>query len=346
MSRKEEISFKEMLHTFKEWFRYLVSKWIIILVIGLTGGILGYTYAYFSKPTYSAKLSFILANASSSPAGLLGLANQFGVDVSGSSDNVFNGDNIIALMKSRKMVEQALFKTPANNKNSLINLYCVDAKLNEAWEKISRLKNAFPFPDAASQMTPVQDSLFREIYTIISIQNLDILKPEDQESIYTVTTTFTNETLAYYLAKYIVDATSAFYIDTKTKVSKGNLDMLQHEADSLRSLLGSNITSAAAQNDETFNLNPAYQVKRSQSQQSEAQITVVGTAYGEVVKNLEIAKITLQKDMPLYQIIDEPHFPLVMIKKSKLIYLIGGAFLAGFMGFFFLIIRKLLNEAS
>ena len=86
--------------------------------------------------------------------------------------------------------------------------------------------------------------------------------------------------------------------------------MLQNEADSLRRVLGGAITSAGSQTDLTFNLNPAYQVQRAGAQQSQASAAALGQAYGQVLQNLEIAKITLQRETPLYQIIDEPTLPL------------------------------------
>ena len=120
--------------------------------------------------------------------------------------------------------------------------------------------------------------------------------------------------------------------------------MLQHEADSLRNLLGGAITSAAAQTDVTFNLNPAYQVQRSSSQKDQVQATILAAAYGEVVKNLELAKIALQKETPLYQILDEPQLPLVMEKPSKLICLILGGFLGGFLICAFLIVKRIFSN--
>ena len=127
-------------------------------------------------------------------------------------------------------------------------------------------------------------------------------------------------------------------------MAKSSLDMLQREADSLRYLLGGAITTAAAQTDETFNLNPAYQVQRSSSQKSQVQATVLGTAYGEVVKNLELAKITLQRETPLYQILDEPSLPLKIAAKSKKTYLVLGGLLSGIFVCTFLIIRHVFSK--
>jgi hypothetical protein len=96
--------------------------------------------------------------------------------------------------------------------------------------------------------------------------------------LYNVICTSNDEIFSFYLTKYIVDVTSAFYIDTKTSMAKNNLAMLQHEADSLQNLLGGAITSTAAQTDVTFNLNPAYQVQRSSSQKSSGTGNCLGSS--------------------------------------------------------------------
>lgn len=344
MNNRDEISLKEILLIIKEWYKYLLSKFLVILIVGIIGGVCGLLVAIFSKPKYSASLSFILANSNQSNSGLLGIASQFGIDLSSNSNDVFTGNNIIALMKSRTMVQQALLKKPVGNNQSLLNIFCIDNQLNKSWSKDERLKRAYPFPDSASQMSPVQDSLFREIYDIIKKKNLDVSLPDKDKSIYNVITTSHNEIFSYYLSTYLVDVTSSFYIDTKTSLAQQNLKMLQREADSLHNLLGHTITTGGAQVDATFNLNPAFQVQRSGAQQSQVNATALGQAYGQVLQNLEIAKIALQKETPLYQIVDVPQLPLVMDKKSKLIYLILGGIISVTIVCAYLIMKRILSN--
>jgi len=344
MPNRDEISLKEIFVIIKEWIAYLFSKWVIILIVGIAGGIAGILYASFSKPKYSASLTFILANNSQGSSGILGLASQFGIDLGSNTNDAFTGNNIIALMKSRRMVQQALLNKPEGSNQSLLNIYCTEQKFSEHLKSDERLKHALPFPDSVSQMTKIQDSLFREIYDDIQKINLDVSIPDRDQSIYNVNCTSGNEMFSFYLVKYIVDVTSSFYIYTKTSLANNNLAMLQHEADSLRSLLGNTITAAAAQTDATFNLNPAYQVQRSSSQQSQVSASALGQAYGQVLQNLELAKITLQKATPLYQIVDEPSLPLVADKKSKLVYLILGGILGGIFICGWLIMRRIFSE--
>jgi len=341
---KEEISFRKIFEQLENYFRFLLSKWIVIVIAGILGGALGLLYAYNKKPVYTAELSFVLSNTSSSEGGLLGFANQFGINLGGSSDNVFSGDNIITLMQSRRMVQQALFNGIPETNQSLINTYVKDNKLDQAWMKNARLRNAFPFPTLADKMSSIQDSLVRAIYSSIAKNMLVVYKPDKNQNFYIVTTTTQNELFSYYLTKYLVNATSAFYINTKTSSAKTNLMMLQREADSLRQVLNGAIVTAGAQTDYTFNLNPAYQVKRAGVIENQTTGTALGQAYGQVLQNLELAKITLQKETPLYQIVDEPTLPLNRLKPSKLICLIIGGFFVGALVCGFLIARKLYKD--
>lgn len=341
MDKNDEISFRELVKQTEAYIRYLFSKWLILVIAGIIGGVLGFIYAFTANPKYTASLNFVLSANSSSPGGLLGFANQFGINLGSSGDDVFSGDNIITFMQSRRMVQQALFSTLPNSNKSLLNMLVEDEKWNEGWAEDSKMKNVYPFPSSPDKMSLLQDSIFRKIYSSVQTNMLTVAKPDKDQNIYAVTTVAENPLFAYYLTKYLVNATSTFYIDTKTSTARDNLNMLLAEADSLRRVLGSTIVSAGAQTDYTFNLNPAYQVQRSGAQQSQATAAALGQAYGQVLQNLELAKITLQKETPLYQIIDEPTLPLDAEKPGKLTSLIIGGFIAGFLIVVFLIFRKL-----
>ena len=48
--KADEVSIKHLLLKIQSWFRYLLSKWLIILMAGVLGGALGLVAALFSKP--------------------------------------------------------------------------------------------------------------------------------------------------------------------------------------------------------------------------------------------------------------------------------------------------------
>jgi uncharacterized protein involved in exopolysaccharide biosynthesis len=111
-SAEDEISLKELVIKLKEWFIYLLSKWMVIGLAGIIGASIGLVYALNEKPIYTATLSFVLEDEKSGGGGLsgaLGLASQFGIDMGGSAGGIFTGTNLLELFKSRRMVEQTLF---------------------------------------------------------------------------------------------------------------------------------------------------------------------------------------------------------------------------------------------
>ena len=64
----------------------------------------------------------------------------------------------------------------------------------------------------------------------------------------------------------------------------------------------------------------------------------------ELVKQSELAKVTLRKDTPLIQVIDRPILPLVKEKFGKAKGILLGGFLAGFLTVLVLIGRRVLKE--
>jgi hypothetical protein len=73
------------------------------------------------------------------------------------------------------------------------------------------------------------------------------------------------------------------------------------------------------------NLNPAFQTPTVGIQRKQTDITVLATAYGELLKNLELAKFNLLRETPLIQVIDTPLLPL---ENKKIGRLTGGIFFA------------------
>ena len=68
------------------------------------------------------------------------------------------------------------------------------------------------------------------------------------------------------------------------------------------------------------------------------------TILGELVKNLEISKLSLLRETPLIQVIDCPVLPLPVERLSKLKALVLGGMLAGFLPTLYLLARKLFRD--
>ena len=51
---EEKALTKELFQNLINWWKFLVNKWIIILIFGLSGGLLGLVASLLIKPKYTA----------------------------------------------------------------------------------------------------------------------------------------------------------------------------------------------------------------------------------------------------------------------------------------------------
>ena len=75
------------------------------------------------------------------------------------------------------------------------------------------------------------------------------------------------------------------------------------------------------------------------------RVEVLNTMYLEIVKNLELSKITLLNKTPIINIIDKPVLPLSDDKPSPIIAGLLGMLLGGFLSFCYFVFKKLFGDA-
>lgn len=342
---QDGLSLKDIILGLQAWLKYLLRKWIIVVLFGLIGAGLGLTYALINKPEYKAELTFVLEDSKSS--GILsayaGLASQFGLDLTNTgTSGVFSGDNIMEFLQSRLMVEKTLLSTIVveNKVISLADFYINIYELRKNWLKDEQLKDLhFPPSQDRGAYTRQQDSILNDIYTRISNDNLIISKPDKKLSFISVECSTRDEIFSKAFTERLVTEATGFFIETMTKRSKTNVDLLQSKADSLEELLNRKTYTVARARD--LNLNPARQQATVETEVVTRDKLVLQTMYGEVVKNLELSKISMAQEMPLIQIVDSPILPLEKAKFGKLKGLILGGFVGGFLACLWLVIRKI-----
>lgn len=346
----DEISLKDFILIIQDWWKYLISKWIIILLAGLIGGGIGFIYAFIQKPTYIAELSFALEDdkGGGGLGGALGIASQFGIDLGGSGGGgAFAGDNLVELIKSRSIIEKTLLSTlNINGKNqTLVNYYIDFSKKEKSNSDLIKIGDIhfLPYSDR-SKFTRQQDSLLGVFHNNFVNGTLSVEKKDKKLSIITVKMKSSNELFSKLFTERLVKEVSDFYIETKTKKSAENLAILQHQTDSVRSALNSAISGVASSFDANPNPNQALQRLRVPSQKRTVDVQANQAILTELVKNLEISKVSLRKETPLIQVIDRPILPLAIEKSSKKTSLIIGGFLSGFLVVIFLIIKRLLQN--
>lgn len=349
----DEISLKELILKLQEWWKYLLSRWIIIMGFGILGGILGFTYAYFNKPVYTATTTFVLEDekGGSGLGNLAGLASIAGLDLGGSSGGIFQGDNILSLYKSRAMIEKTLL-TEVNldgKKQLLIDLYIDFNQLRKAWAEKPGLKaiqfnTQVPGPQLQTQNIRLRDSIIGAIVADINANYLNVSKPDKKLSIINAEVKAKDEVFAKIFNDEIVKNVNSFYIQTKTKKSLDNIAILKRKTDSVRAVMNGAIYSAALVADATPNLNPTRQVQRiAPVQKSQFSAETNKAILSTLVQNLEMSKMSLMKEAPLIQVIDRPIYPLKKERFGKAKGILLGGILAGFLTVILLSIHKVLK---
>lgn len=340
-----EISLKELIQKTKEWVRYLKTKWKLILSIAVLGAIIGFVYASYVKPTYQATITFVLEeDKGSGMTGALGLASSFGLDLGGAgSGGLFSSSNIIELMKSRMVVENTLLNSVqvGSKKMSLADYYIQINKLKEDWAKKPAIANInFPVHVDRSRFSLQQDSILQTISKELIKENLLIAQKDKKVSIISLVVKTENELFSKLFCEELLKETSSFYIETKSKKARLNVDVLQHQADSIRAELNSAITGVAAESDNVYNLNPAFNIKTTPSRRKQVDVQANTAILTQLVAQLELSKVSLRKETPLVQIVDRPIFPLEKEKVSRFMSLIFGALISGFLTVLYLIFVK------
>lgn len=345
-SQDDEISLKEIILKIREWYRYILSRWIIVLLAGIFGGTLGLAYAYSKTPIYTAACTFVLEEGSAS-GGLgryAGLASMVGMDISGGGGGIFQGDNITELYKSRRMIQKTLLSEVEiqGKKKLLIDRYIDFNNLRESWSKTLELKDIQFQP--IGTFSRIQDSLVGTFVDDINNNYLSIARPDKKLAIIRVEVKAKDETFAKYFNDEIVKNVNDFYIQTKTKKSVDNVLILQQKTDSVRAVMNGAVYTAVAISDATPNLNPTRQVQRVVPMQK-AQISVETNKaiLSELVKNLEMSKMSLRQETPLIQVVDEPVFPLKMTKFGRAKGVVLGVLIAGFLIVGVLLMRKIIK---
>lgn len=336
---EEEITIKDVILKIIEWKNYLLTKWLVILVVGLLGGIIGFIYANMHKPVYTATLSFALEDekaSGGSGGGIGGFASQFGFDLGSSGGGIFSGANLMELMRSRTLVEKTLLNPVkiGGKEMSLAEYYIQFNGLRDEWKKEGSENQNIQFlpNENLEEYSLEKNKIMGSISgAIISGGMLTVGQKDKKVSITYVEVVCEDELFSKLFTEELVKQVSEFYIDTKSKKAKINLAILEKQSDSIRAELNAGISGVASANDNTFNLNPALNIKRVTSSRKQIDVQANTAILTQLVQNVEIAKVSLRKETPLIQVIDKPILPLPKTKVSRLKSIATGGLVAGLL---------------
>ncbi|MBN3520933.1 exopolysaccharide biosynthesis protein [Algoriphagus lutimaris] len=308
---ENQFTLKEVFQNFSSWIAYFLSQWKILILAGIIGMVLGALVSIFKKPIFNASTSFVLEEGDAAGMGQMsGLASLVGVNLGslGSTSGLFQGDNIMELYRSDRMLDEALL-SPFNEDELLIDRFIAFEKIDKKWASKVDIPS-MDFSIDREDFTVSQDSVVKEVAKLIRENQLSVTKPDRKLSIIQVTVSSKDELYAKVFNERLVENVNEFYKETKTKKTSENLAILQSQADSVRAILDESIGAYATATDKVPNANPLLSSATIESKKRQIDVQATGAVYEEIVKNLEIAKVNHRNNSPLIQIIDSPRLPL------------------------------------
>lgn len=315
----------ELMFDFNWMIRKILRLWWVFLILGIIGGIAGYLNAKFQKPVYKSHLTFALDEGKSGANSIVNLASEFGLNF-GSGSNVFSGDNILNIIKSRHIVESVLTSVDTfQNKPGTMAEYYLEVtgyyKNKKEGDKIN-----FPVGLSRENYSYQQDSLLKRLYISFSGHLISAERPDKRLGIYEISVTTPDEKLTKDFTDRLVQQSNNFYSEIRTKKAIHTLTVLDARADTLKRKLLNSIQRKA--NVQDVNVNPTFSQAQVPVTEQQANIQVYGAAYAELFKNLELARFQYLNDIPIMQIVDHANYPMEKVQRNKLGYAITFAAIA------------------
>jgi hypothetical protein len=346
------VALTDIIASAKKFIQFIQPKIKLLGLLIVLGGLLGLVYYFITSPKYQATATFIVEEKSSG-SGLAGMAGQLGFDISsltGGNAGLFDGDNILEIIKSRNIIESVLLSKvdiadSANNK-TLADLYFETSGLKNKLEgKSNELANLnFSNIKNGAAHSILQDSVLFIMIEKINKDNLNVQRTNKKGSIISISTNSANPQFSKLFSERLLNETSKMYIKIKVGNLSSNINRLQNKADSLQALLNRTSYQSAALN--TFDANEAYKSSAVPEEMSQRDKLVLNTLYAEVVKNVEILRISLINQKPIIQVLDLPKFPLVNQQKSFLIIELFGILAGLVIGLLYLLLAYTGNNKS
>jgi hypothetical protein len=322
----------------KSWFFYLLSNLRGIVIITSIFLAFALLYNYVKSPVHYARTTFVLDSESSSNSigDIASLASLAGINASSFIDgsSLFQIDNIQELYRSSSMIKETLL---SEDNFGDINIMLIDRladneKINKKWD---RLNVDFSAYKSKSTNLRVHDSILNEVVKIIKKKYLIVDKPSRKTTILEIGFDHKDELLAKSFNEKLVSIVNDFYNKTKTQKTGENLKILERQADSVKKVLDKSILVLAEKDQSIPNPNPLTKVSLVPYQKALIDVQANSAIYQEIVKQLELAKVSHRNKTPLVQIIDKPILPLENSKLKLFECLVFGIFGGLFISVFY-----------
>lgn len=345
----DEISLRDLILKISSFIREVIRYWYIPAVcILLALAYQGYQYIKF-EPIYPARITFSVdEDEGGSSSGLTGILGQFGLGSVRPSR--YNLDKILALSKSRRVIEHCLFsKNIIDGKDDFLANHLIrEYNLNHP-ARADAPESGFYFThDSLSAFVRQENEM------LLSLFNFIIGPPDDPKkalisadynedtNIMSIDVSTTGEELSLALANRMFESLSEYYVNKAIEKQTNTLLVITAKKDSVLAVLKSAEYQLANFKDSNRGL--LMRTDQISELRLHREITALSAMYAEVLKNTEVADFSLRNKMPFIQVIDAPLSPIEPTKLSLLRKLMIGILIGGLIGSVLVLGRKVFMD--
>lgn len=322
-----EMSLRDLILAIRNYITYFLSKWYVYLVgIALIVGYLTYD-TVSQQPTHIAPLTFtVQGTGGGGGIGTGAILGQLGIGGGGENNGLLK---LVELSRSRQVIAPVLFDSMAvEGVNDLLANHLIrEYDYHTLWQE-SKLINGYLFTSAPPLPDDVAGNrVFKQLHRLIvgpsNAGPLLSVSVDEVTSIFTITAETLNEEISMYLAEAVFASLETFHINASVSKKMQTLQNLTIRADSVEALLRVTESQLAVEQDRSARITLRQNSLRAQ--RLSQKVIILGTMYGEIIKNKETASFLLANEKPSFVVIDEPLVPLSQNRPSLVrAIIIGG----------------------
>lgn len=342
---EDEITLKELILKIQEYAREVLRLWWVVVLI--TVPIVGYMLwdAYKTPIKYPATLTFMLDEneGGGSLGGVSAILGQFGLR--GGRGNKFNLEKMLALAKSRRIVQMALFESIKVNgqEDYIANHIIQEYDYHERWAEDTTGMKDFVFShDSISVFSRRENRILKMLHGKViggeKAGGLIRFNIDEDTGIMSLTASTTHEDLSIQFSKILYNKLSDFYVNKSVERQTATFNIIKSKTDSLQTALNSVQSRLLRFQDANRGLTLLrYEAEKIRLQQEIQKLII---AYGESYKQLEIADFSLRDGTPFVQVIDWPIEPLQKNTKSIIKNILLSIIIGTFLSLFLILVKK------
>ena len=188
------------------------------------------------------------------------------------------------------------------------------------------------------QVTEEGKDLFTFVAQVLSIE------VDEQEGLVSISVELADRMVAAQLAQAATDLLQSNIIAFKSQSARNNLYFIERQYESKRQEFEEVQDSIAIFKDQ--NLNITSSLYQNQLSRLESQFTVISSVFQELAGQVEQAKIQVNKDTPIFTIIEPVSVPLERSKPKRTIMVIIWTFLGGVFSVGWVLVKSPAQQLS